>query len=70
MTWPASEANDPFTGKPLKYRRELRGFVVYSTGPSGTFDGGKQGVKPKSNEAYFRFPGDSPKPYRPPGGKN
>jgi hypothetical protein len=30
---------DPFSGRPLKYRREGSGFVVYSVGPSGTFSG-------------------------------
>ncbi len=48
---------DPFTDKPLQYRREGKsGFVVYSAGPNGDFDGGKPGVKPKSYQTYFRYP--------------
>lgn len=48
---------DPFTDKPMQYRREGKsGFVVYSAGPNGDFDGGKPGVKPKSYQTYFRYP--------------
>lgn len=48
---------DPFTNRPLKYRREgARGFVIYSVGPSERFGGGKPGVKPPTREAIFRFP--------------
>lgn len=44
--WPASLAvvgplpEDPFTGKPLLYKRVADGVVVYSVGPDGTDDGG------------------------------
>jgi hypothetical protein len=31
---------DPFTGKPLNYRADARGFTVYSTGMDGTDDSG------------------------------
>lgn len=31
---------DPFSGQPLKYRREEGGYVVYSVGDNGTDDGG------------------------------
>jgi hypothetical protein len=50
---------DPFDGKPLRYRQEVGlGFVVYSVGPEGTFDGGKPGVKVTGNDSVllFRFP--------------
>jgi len=48
---------DPFTGKPLGYRREgQNGFVVYSAGPDGTFDGGKSGDKTPSGQIVFRYP--------------
>jgi hypothetical protein len=46
---------DPFTGAPLRYRVEANGFVVYSVGEHGTFDGGKPGMKRLSKEAYFRY---------------
>ncbi|MGI4791746.1 MAG: hypothetical protein ACRYFS_23235 [Janthinobacterium lividum] len=48
---------DPFTGKPLGYRREgVNGFVVYSAGPTGTFDGGKPGQKVTPQDSVFRYP--------------
>jgi len=48
---------DPFTSKPLLYRREAAsGFVVYSAGPTGTFDGGKAGEKAPAQESAFRYP--------------
>jgi len=48
---------DPFTSKPLLYRREAAsGFVVYSAGPTGTFDGGKAGEKTPAQESVFRYP--------------
>jgi hypothetical protein len=56
-TLPPSFA-DPFTDKPLLYRREgNNGFVVYSAGPTGHFDGGKPGVKVPGTESLFRYPG-------------
>lgn len=33
---------DPFDGRPLRYRRLEPGFIVYSIGPDETDDGGKQ----------------------------
>lgn len=50
------EFADPFTNKPLGYRREGRGFVVYSAGPTGKYDGGKPGVKAPGQESLFRYP--------------
>jgi hypothetical protein len=49
---------DPFTGQPLRYRREGTGFVVYSVGPTGTFDGGKPTAKltPREAELVYRYP--------------
>lgn len=32
---------DPFTGKPLVYRREGKGFIVYSVGSNLKDDGGR-----------------------------
>jgi len=48
---------DPYTSQPLNYRREsMSGFVVYSVGPTGTFDGGKPGEKAPGQESVFRYP--------------
>jgi hypothetical protein len=49
---------DPYTSKPLNYRREAAngGFVVYSAGPTGAFDGGKPGEKVPGQESVFRYP--------------
>jgi hypothetical protein len=47
---------DPFRGQPLKYRREGDGFVVFSVGPDGTFDGGEPGARIDSLQVYFRYP--------------
>ena len=48
---------DPYTSRPLLYRREgADGFVVYSAGPEGRYDGGKPGDKAPSGEVGFRYP--------------
>jgi hypothetical protein len=47
---------DPFDLKPLRYRREGNGFVVYSIGETGKFDGGTVNVKPDAKESFFRYP--------------
>ena len=47
---------DPFTSKPLLYRREGGGFAVYSVGPTGHFDGGRPGQKVPGQESLFRYP--------------
>jgi hypothetical protein len=47
---------DPFGEKPLGYRSEGAGFVVYSAGPTGKFDGGRPGAKSKGTESLFRYP--------------
>ena len=47
---------DPFDSRPLRYQQEGDGFVVYSVGPTGKFDGGTPDKRPNSNESMFRFP--------------
>ena len=48
---------DPYTNTPLLYRREgAGGFLIYSAGPTGGFDGGKPGEKVPSQESVFRYP--------------
>lgn len=47
---------DPYDLKPLRYRREGKGFVVYSVGESGKFDGGRPEVEPTRREPVFRWP--------------
>ena len=45
---------DPFTDKPLGYRHEGDdGFLVYSVGLNGTFDGGKPGDDIPSPPRHF-----------------
>ncbi len=44
---------DPFDGKPLRYRREGAGFVIYSVGESLKYDGGDRA---KRRESLFRYP--------------
>jgi hypothetical protein len=46
---------DPFSGQPFRYHRERDGFVVFSVGAEGTFDGGEPGTKIVSREIYFRW---------------
>ena len=54
---------DPYTGKPLGYRREGGdGFVVYSVGPDGKDTGGVPGDRPKWEQAVFRYPAPPPRP--------
>jgi hypothetical protein len=47
---------DPFDGKPLRYRREGAGFVVYSIGKEGKFTGGAPDQKPGGWDILFRYP--------------
>jgi len=49
-----STAIDPFDGKLLGYRRTASGFVVYSVGPTGKYDGGDFDSK-KGHEEVFRY---------------
>ena len=56
---------DPFSHNALGYRREGgNGFVVYSVGPDGKFDGGKPGEF-HPFQVFFRYPGPTPKPVPP-----
>lgn len=50
--------SDPFDGKPIRYRLEGKGFVLYSVGASGTFAGSLPDAadKPPAKELLFRFP--------------
>ena len=48
---------DPYTSRPLLYRREgAGGFVVYSAGPDGKYDGGKPGDKAAPSNVRSRYP--------------
>ncbi|BDI31879.1 hypothetical protein CCAX7_39300 [Capsulimonas corticalis] len=47
---------DPFTEGPFHYRREGDGFVLYSTGEDGNFDGGTPARKPEKYQSMFRYP--------------
>jgi hypothetical protein len=47
---------DPFDGKPLRYRREGAGFVVYAVGKDGKFDGGTPDKKPEAANVAFHYP--------------
>jgi len=54
---------DPYTNKPLGYRREgTNGFLVYSVGPTGKFSGGILGEWPTRNQIVFRYPALPPRP--------
>ena len=47
---------DPFDLKPLRYRREGKGFVVYSVGPTLHYDGNVSDKKVVAREAVFKYP--------------
>ena len=47
---------DPFDGQPLRYRREGNGFVIYSVGATGKFDGGTPMRQPDKSETVFHYP--------------
>lgn|GEM_PF-3357838 len=47
---------DPFSDAALRYRRTASGFVVYSVGPTGAWDGGSGDVKPPGDESAFYWP--------------
>lgn len=47
---------DPHDGKPLRYRREGAGFVVYSAGKAGALTGGSPDRKPGKDDVLFRYP--------------
>lgn len=47
---------DPFNGKPLVYKKEGAGFVIYSVGPGGSFRGGSPDSEPSVGQSLFRWP--------------
>ena len=48
---------DPSTSKPLLFRREgADGFIVYSAGPQGDYNGGKPGERVIPGQSGFRYP--------------
>ncbi len=47
---------DPYDGSPLQYRLVGNGFVIWSVGPTGVFDGGSPYTKPDKSETYFMYP--------------
>lgn len=47
---------DPFTGRPLPYRQEGDGFVVFSGGPDRNYAGGRPGEPKPTDQALFRYP--------------
>jgi hypothetical protein len=53
---------DPFSGKPLVYRKEgADGFVVYSVGADGKFDGRKSNDPFHPNPPMFQYPAPAPR---------
>jgi len=54
LTDATSTAVDPFDDMPLGYRREGKGFVVYSVGPTGMYDGRPYDDN-KRHEEVFRY---------------
>ncbi len=52
---------DPFDGKPLRYRKEGAGYVVYSVGETGKYDG-RVFEKGRGRESVFRYPAPPQKP--------
>lgn len=51
---------DPITDGVLQYRRERDGFVIYSRGPDGTFDGGSPGKTVPKEQVAFPYPAEEP----------
>jgi len=51
-----SVPQDPFDLHPLRYRKEGAGFVLYSIGESGKFDGGSANKRPRPGESWIRYP--------------
>jgi hypothetical protein len=68
---------DPFSGQPLGYRREGEGFVVYSVGPRGDYDGRQTAAgaeeqvrlwypaPPPRRPRWLGAPADAPEPIQP-----
>lgn len=55
----SAEASDPYNGRSLGYRREGKGFVVYSVGKDGNFNGGtpESEKTDRKDQSFFRHPG-------------
>ncbi len=47
---------DPYSGAQVGYRREGEGFVVWSPGPAGRFNGGGSGTAPTPRDVLLRYP--------------
>ncbi len=53
----AEVPNDAFTGSDLHYRTELTGYLLYSVGPNGTDDGGRDADSdPQGDDIAVRVP--------------
>ena len=52
---------DLLTGRSLQYRREGDGFVIYSAGEDGRYDGGRPGVPLDTRQVVFRYPAPPPR---------
>jgi hypothetical protein len=48
---------DPFDGKPMRYRVEGKGFVIYSVGPTGKYAGSPKQPGRPFREVVLRWPG-------------
>jgi hypothetical protein len=48
---------DPFDGKPMRYRIEGKGFVIYSVGPTGKYTGAPKQPGQPFREVVLRWPG-------------
>ena len=55
---------DPFTGKPLRYRVDEGGCIIYSVGPDGVDDGGKGTLRisEKGGDIAVRIPAETTTP--------
>jgi len=60
----ARTPTDPMTGDRFEYRREGKGFVIFSRGADGTFDGGLPGTAIPTKQVGFRFPAGKSPPAR------
>jgi hypothetical protein len=56
---------DPFDNRSLTLRRDRDGFVVFSVGAEGHYDGGKPDEPRDPRQAVFRYPAPPPRPPAP-----
>jgi hypothetical protein len=47
-----SNLTDPYTGQPLRYKKLVKGYVVYSVGEDGVDNGGKEGFGPGTDITF------------------